>query len=59
MVEVIPSIPMLGSLASFLKKLTLGTQPPYDEGRAGHMERSHRGVPMEGAQTKFSTSSYW
>jgi len=31
MVEAILSIPMLGSLAPSLKKLTLGTQPLYDE----------------------------
>lgn len=42
MVEVILSISMLGSSAPSLKKLTLGTQPLYDEEEqatwSGHVE---------------------
>lgn len=47
MVEATLSTPTLGPLAPPLKKLTLGTQPPYDEEEQAHMERSHRGVPKE------------
>lgn len=58
-VEAMLPTPMLGPLAPSLRKLTLGTWSPQGE-RAGHTERSHRGVPMGQPQlnSQLLTSGY-